>query len=94
MPLTRRVPKRGFNNHFKVVYTVVNIDKLALFEAGAVVDYDALVANGLVKVVKNAAGLKVLGKGKLDVALTVKASKFSEAAKKAIEAAGGTAEEV
>lgn len=94
MPLTRRVPKRGFNNYFKVVYTVVNIDKLALFEAGAVVDYDALVANGLVKVVKNAAGLKVLGKGKLDVALTVKASKFSEAAKKAIEAAGGTAEEV
>ena len=94
MPLTRRVPKRGFNNHLKVVYTVVNIDKLALFEAGAVVDYDALVANGLVKVVKNAAGLKVLGKGKLDVALTVKASKFSEAAKKAIEAAGGTAEEV
>lgn len=94
MPLTRRVPKRGFNNRFKVVYTVVNIDKLALFEAGAVVDYDALVANGLVKVVKNAAGLKVLGKGKLDVALTVKASKFSEAAKKAIEAAGGTAEEV
>ena len=94
MPLTRRVPKRGFNNHFKVVYTVVNIDKLALFEAGAVVDYDALVANGLVKVVKNAAGLKDLGKGKLDVALTVKASKFSEAANKAIEAAGGTAEEV
>ena len=77
MPLTRRVPKRGFNNHFKVVYTVVNIDKLALFEAGAVVDYDALVANGLVKVVKNAAGLKVLGKGKLDVALTVKAVSYT-----------------
>ena len=94
MPLTRRVPKRGFNNHVRVVYPVVNIDKLAAFEAGAVVDYDALVANGLVKVVKNAAGLKVLGNGKLDVALTVKASKFSEAAKKAIEAAGGTAEEV
>ncbi len=94
MPLTRRVPKRGFNNHFRVVYTVVNIDKLSAFEAGTVVDYDVLVANGLVKVVKNAAGLKVLGNGKLDVALTVKASKFSEAAKKAIEAAGGTAEEV
>ncbi len=94
MPLTRRVPKRGFNNHFKVVYAVVNLDKLNMFEAGTVVDYDVLLENGLVKAVKNAAGLKVLGSGKLEVALTVKASKFSATAKKAIEAAGGTAEEV
>ena len=94
MPLTRKVPKRGFNNHFKVVYAVVNLDKLNMFEAGTVVDYDVLLENGLVKAVKDAAGLKVLGSGKLDVALTVKASKFSATAKKAIEAAGGTAEEV
>ena len=94
MPLTRRVPKRGFNNYFKVVYAVVNLDKLNMFEAGTVVDYDVLLENGLVKAVKNAAGLKVLGSGKLEVALTVKASKFSATAKKAIEAAGGTAEEV
>lgn len=94
MPLTRRVPKRGFNNHFKVVYAVVNLDKLNMFEAGTVVDYDVLLENGLVKTVKDAAGLKVLGSGKLEVALTVKASKFSATAKKAIEAAGGTAEEV
>ncbi len=94
MPLTRRVPKRGFNNHFKVVYAVVNLDKLNMFEAGTVVDYDVLLENGLVKAVKDAAGLKVLGSGKLEVALTVKASKFSATAKKAIEAAGGTAEEV
>ena len=94
MPLTRRVPKRGFNNHFKVVYALVNLDKLNMFEAGTVVDYDVLLENGLVKAVKDAAGLKVLGSGKLEVALTVKASKFSATAKKAIEAAGGTAEEV
>ena len=94
MPLTRKVPKRGFNNRFKVVYAVVNLDKLNMFEAGTVVDYDVLLENGLVKTVKDAAGLKVLGSGKLEVALTVKASKFSATAKKAIEAAGGTAEEV
>ena len=94
MPLTRKVPRRGFNNHFRVVYAVVNLDKLNMFEAGTVVDYDVLLENGLVKAVKDAAGLKVLGSGKLEVALTVKASKFSETAKKAIEAAGGTAEEV
>lgn len=94
MPLTRKVPKRGFNNHFKVVYAVVNLDKLNMFEAGTVVDYDVLLENGLVKAVKDAAGLKVLGSGKLEVALTVKASKFSATAKKAIEVAGGTAEEV
>ena len=92
MPLTRRVPKRGFNNHFKVVYAVVNLEQLNAFEAGAVVDYDTLWANGLIKSVKNAAGLKVLGSGELKVALTVKADKFSASAKEAIEKAGGTAE--
>ena len=92
MPLTRRVPKRGFNNHFKVVYAVVNLEQLNSFEAGAVVDYDTLWANGLIKSVKNAAGLKVLGTGELKVALTVKADKFSASAKEAIEKAGGTAE--
>lgn len=91
MPLTRRVPKRGFNNHFKVVYALVNLDVLNHFEAGAVVDYDTLWANGLIKSVKNAAGLKVLGNGELNVALTVKAVKFSASAKEAIEKAGGTA---
>ena len=52
MPLTRKVPKRGFNNHFRVVYAVVNLDKLNMFEAGTVVDYDVLLENGLVKAVK------------------------------------------
>ena len=94
MPLTRRVPKRGFNNHFKVVYTVVNIDKLALFEAGAVVDVNALNEKGLIKIVKDSVGLKVLGNGSLTKAITVKANAFSASAKEAIEKAGGTAEQI
>ena len=94
MPLTRRVPKRGFNNYFKTVYAIVNIDELNAFEAGTVVDYELLFDCGLIKEVKNAAGLKVLGAGELNVALTVKADKFSASAKEAIEKAGGTAEEI
>ncbi len=94
MPLIRRVPKRGFNNHFKKVYAIVNLDVLNAFENGAVVDYEILEAAGLIMGVKDAVGLKVLGNGKLEVALTVKANKFSQTAKEAIEAAGGTCEEV
>ncbi|HBF86771.1 MAG TPA: 50S ribosomal protein L15 [Clostridiales bacterium] len=92
MPLTRRVPKRGFNNHFRKVYAVVNVGDLAEFEAGAVVDLAVLWENGLIKEVKNAVGLKVLGDGELNVALTVKATKFSAKAKEAIEKAGGSCE--
>lgn len=92
MPLTRRVPKRGFNNHFRKVYAIVNLDVLSGFEAGAVVDLDLLLDMGLIKEIKNAAGLKVLGEGELNVAITVKAAKFSASAKEAIEKAGGTAE--
>ena len=93
MPLTRRVPKRGFNNHFKKEYVIVNLDVLnENFAAGSVVDMEALLDRNLVKSVKNAAGLKVLGNGELTVNLTVKAAKFSASAKEAIEKAGGTAE--
>ena len=94
MPLTRRLPKRGFNNHFRKVYAIVNLSQLANFEAGSVVDMDILYGEGLIKEVKNAVGLKVLCTGELNVALTVKASKFSATAKEAIEKAGGTAEEI
>ena len=94
MPLIRRIPKRGFNNHFKKVYAIVNLDVLNTLEANTVVDYDFLYANGLIKVVKNPYGLKVLGDGELTVALTVKASQFSASAKEAIEKAGGTVEEI
>lgn len=94
MPLTRRVPKRGFNNHFKKEYVIVNLDVLnENFTAGSVVDMEALLDRNLVKSVKNAAGLKVLGNGELTVNLTVKAAKFSASAKEAIEKAGGTAEQ-
>ena len=92
MPLTRRLPKRGFNNHFKKVYAIVNVEVLNNFEAGAVVDLEILNDAKLIKEVKNPVGLKVLGSGELNVALTVKASKFSAQAKEAIEKAGGTAE--
>lgn len=60
--------------------------------AGTVVDYDYVVENNLAKFVKGNSGLKVLGKGEIKNAITVKAAKFSETAKAAIEKAGGTAE--
>lgn len=95
MPLTRRVPKRGFKNHFRKEYAIVNLSVLENnFEAGAVVDYDTLYVNGLITEVKNAVVLKVLGEGQLTKALTVKAAKFSASAKEAIEKAGGTCEEI
>lgn len=92
MPLVRRSPKRGFNNRFRKVYALVNIGTLNELESGTVVDYELLYSEGLIKEVKNAAGLKVLGGGNLEVALTVKATAFSASAKEAIEKAGGTAE--
>ena len=94
MPLTRRSPKRGFNNHFRKNYAIVNLDALNGYAAGSVIDFETLFADGKVKEVKNAAGLKVLGNGELTVALTVKASAFSASAKEAIEKAGGTCETV
>lgn len=94
MPLHRRVPKRGFHNKWATNYLIVNLSQLASVPAGTVVDYDYVVANSLTKIVKNNGGLKVLGKGEVTVALTVKAAKFSESAKAAIEKVGGTAEVV
>ena len=92
MPIARRVPKRGFNHNGKKEYVIVNLETLANLPEGTVVDYGFVVANGLAKAVKNNCGLKVLGSGELNVALTVKAAKFSATAKEAIEAAKGTAE--
>lgn len=92
MPLARRIPKRGFNNKFRKEYVIVNLSALADLPAGTVVDYGFVMENGLAKAVKNAEGLKVLAGGELNVALTVKAKKFSAQAKAAIEKAGGTAE--
>ena len=94
MPLIRRVPKRGFNNHFKKVYSIVNLSVLEGLEANSVVDMDMLNEKGLIKVLKGSIGLKVLGNGTLTKALTVKAACFSAAAKDAIEKAGGKAEQI
>jgi len=91
MPITRRLPKRGFNNYFKKEYTVVNLKDLEVFDNGAVVDAETLRAKGIVKKVSEY-GIKVLGNGELTKKLTVKASKFSVTASDAIVKAGGTAE--
>ena len=94
MPLVRKLPRRGFNNAvFAKEYTIVNIADLNKFEDNAVVDVNSLKEKGIVnKVAKY--GIKVLGNGKLEKALTVKADKFSESAKSKIEKAGGKTEEV
>jgi large subunit ribosomal protein L15 len=91
MPLHRRVPKRGFHNPFRVEYAVVNLDVLAAsFEAGAVVTPDLLRERGLIP--HSAAPVKVLGRGEIGVALTVRVDKFSGKAAEKIQAAGGAAE--
>ncbi len=94
MPLIRRIPKRGFNNHFKKVYSIVNLSVLENFEANSVVDMEVLNEKGLIKVMKDCIGLKVLGNGTLTKAITVKAKAFSASAKEAIEKAGGKAEQI
>ena len=94
MPLIRRIPKRGFNNHFRKVYSIVNLSVLDAFEENATVDIVALNEKGLIKIVKDCVGLKVLGNGTLNKALTVKADCFSASAKEAIEKAGGKAEQI
>lgn len=91
MPLIRRIPKRGFTNLFRKEYTLVSLRQLASFDAGAEVDLKAMKEAGLFKSVANG-GIKVLANGELDKALTVKAHKFSKAAREKIEAAGGKAE--
>lgn len=92
MPLHRRLPKRGFTNIFKKEYAVVNLADLERFDNGATVDEAALRSAGLVKGRND--GVKVLGNGKLSKKLTVSATKFSESARKSIEAAGGTCQEI
>lgn len=90
MPLQRRLPKRGFNNIFAVVYATVNLNDLEKFEDGAVVDAAALKEKGMIK--KELDGVKVLGNGTLTKKLTVKVNKYSASAKDGIEKAGGKAE--
>ena len=91
MPLQRRVPKRGFNNIFATEYAVVNLSTLNdRFEDGATVDAQSLKDAGVIK--KALDGVKVLGKGEITKAITVKVAAISESAKAKIEAAGGKVE--
>ena len=90
MPLYRRLPKRGFTNHWAKEYAEVNVKDLNRFENDTVVDFDLLLQSGLVKQVKD--GVKVLGNGELEKKLTVKAEKFSKSAAEKIEKAGGKVE--
>jgi large subunit ribosomal protein L15 len=91
MPLHRRIPKRGFHNPFRIEYAVVNLDVLATaFKAGTLVTPETLRERGLLR--GGALPVKVLGRGELAVALTVRADKFSGKAAEKIQAAGGTAE--
>jgi large subunit ribosomal protein L15 len=93
MPLYRRVPKRGFTNaRFRTDYTVLNVDLLEGFDAGATVDLEAVLARGLTR--RTAPLFKVLGDGKLTKALTVRAQKFSKSAAEKIRSAGGTVVEL
>ena len=93
MPLVRRVPKRGFSNYpFRKEWAEVNISQLARFDAGSTVDPRALKDAGLVK--GRFDGIVILARGDVEVALNVKAHRFSKAAAAKIEAAGGTVEVV
>lgn len=89
-PLYRRIPKRGFKNHFAKEYAVVNVCDLERFENDTVVNADLLISEGLIK--KELDGVKVLGTGDLTKKLTVVAKKFSDSAKSKIEAVGGKIE--
>lgn len=92
MPLARRIPKRGFNNIFAKPLETINVSILDLFEDGAVIGAEELLASGVLS--KCEYGVKILGNGNITKKITVKASAFSESAKQKIEAAGGKAEVV
>ena len=90
MPLTMRLPKRGFTNKFRVEYATVNVDRLNIFEDGTVVTPVELIQAGILKNVQD--GVKILGNGEITKKLTVQANKFTATAKEKIEAAGGKVE--
>ena len=94
MPLIRKLPRRGFTNApFRKEYSIINVSDLNKFDDNTVVDAKVLLENGIISKVENY-GVKVLGNGELTKKLTIRASKFSESAKKKIIKANGTVEEV
>ncbi len=90
MPLTRRLPKRGFVNIFAKEYAVINVRDLEVLDSGTEVTAELLREKGIIKKIND--GLKVLGNGTLTKKLTIKATKCSSTAREKIEAAGGTVE--
>lgn len=91
-PLYRRLPKFGFKHYGQIKYAIVNVETLNRFKDGTIVNPALLKSEKIIKSEYN--GIKVLGRGKLNVKLTVQADKFSASAKEAIEAAGGVCEDV
>lgn len=90
MPLHRRLPKRGFTNIFKKIYSIVSLSNLEIFDNGATVDQQTLLSAGIIKRV---GPIKILSNGDITKVINVKVDKVSEGAKEKIIAAGGTVEE-
>ena len=90
MPLTMRLPKRGFTNNFRKEYVAINVSRLDVFDDGATVTPVELIEMGIIKKIGD--GVKIMGDGELTKKLTVLATKFTATAKEKIEAAGGKAE--
>ena len=90
MPLTMRLPKRGFTNKWRTEYVAINVDRLEIFEDGQVVTPVELIEMGIIKKIED--GVKIMGNGELTKKLTVQANKFTASAKEKIEAVGGKAE--
>ena len=95
MPISRRVPQKGFNNfRYRIEYAIVNLGQLERFEDGTTLGPDELKAAGLLRGGKRSGCVKVLGEGALSRKLVINAHKFSRSARAAIEAAGGEAREI
>ena len=92
MPLTRRLPKRGFYNRFGKNMAIVNLENLTKFPEGSVVNAEVLLKEGIIKKIGD--GIKVHGRGSVNCSLVVKANAVSESARKKIEASGGSIEVV
>jgi large subunit ribosomal protein L15 len=90
MPLARRIPKKGFKNIFRKEIIIVNLDQLNRFSGEAPVDAAALLAGGVIRKIGD--GIKILAKGTIERALTVRVNAISQTAKEKIEAAGGKVE--
>jgi large subunit ribosomal protein L15 len=90
MPLSRRLPKRGFRNKFRKDIIAVNLEKLKKFEEGSVVDPDTLLQQGIIK--RRGDGVKILGKGDITYPLTLRVNNISRSAREKIEASGGSVE--